>query len=235
MAERGDEHLAVVLAGRRVPVSGARGIRPVGHELIEAGALGPEPTQPPGQPVVRQGDGGDASRVLGLVVAQPAQLRDRERRDRHEAGAVGQGCGPELADQVFRRLRGTGVVPQQGVADDASLGIEGDQAVLLPADRPGLDVIEATGIRDGRLQRDPPCLGIDRRAIGMRSAAGAHDGTRLGVDDDDLAGLGRGVDPENECHRRTQRAPSRCSVASCCRRTKPKPLPPRYAFASKSS
>ena len=32
-----------------------------------------------------------------------------------------------------------------------------------------------------------------------------------------------------------QRAPSRCSVASCCRRTKPKPLPPRYASVSKSS
>ena len=30
-------------------------------------------------------------------------------------------------------------------------------------------------------------------------------------------------------------APSRCSVASCCRRTKPKPLPPRYASESKSS
>src|SRR5690606_33515516 len=106
----------------------------------------------------------------------------------------------------------------------------------------------------------------------------AHDCTRGGIHDHDLAGLRRRIDPHHECHGvilstrvlldlpprppvtaetprylrpqlgvstpsrglgegrgGVQRAPRRCSVASCCRRTNPKPLAPKYAEASKSS
>ena len=72
----------------------------------------------------------------------------RPARDRHETGAVGELVRTELGDQVGRRAGRTGVVPQQCVADDPAVGVEHDHAVLLTADCPGSDVVEATGIRE---------------------------------------------------------------------------------------
>src|SRR3712207_8866772 len=55
---------------------------------------------------------------------------------------------------LFRSsLRGTGVVPQQGGADDLARVIETDHAVLLAADRHGLHVVEAAGLGHRRPQR----------------------------------------------------------------------------------
>ncbi len=44
----------------------------------------------------------------------------------------------------------------------------------------------------------PPVPGVDLGAVGVRRPAGAHDRAGLGVADDDLGGLGRGVDPGDE-------------------------------------
>ncbi len=52
--------------------------------------IAPVAAQPPREPLVRPAHGGDPRGVLGLVVAQPAQLRHRERGDAHKARAA---CG----------------------------------------------------------------------------------------------------------------------------------------------
>jgi hypothetical protein len=157
---------------------------------------------------VGEGDGGDPGGVLRLGVAQPAQLRDGQRRDRHGADRLRPGGGaglrvavPELADEVHGRLGGAGVVPEQRLADDGAVRVEHDHAVLLPAHRDGGDVVQAAGVRDGGLQRLPPAVGVDLGAVRVGRAAGAHQGTGLGVAHDDLAGLGGRVHPGDQRHR----------------------------------
>ena len=144
--------------------------------------------------------GGDALGVRGLGVPQPPQLRRGERGDRHDAGAPGVLVGAHLVDQVARRLRRTGVVPEQGVADDAALGVEHDHAVLLPADRDGLDAVESAGVGERREQRAPPRGGIHLGAVGVRGTAGAHERPGRGIPDHDLARLRRRVDAGDERH-----------------------------------
>ncbi len=59
--------------------------------------------------------------------------------------------------------------------------------MLLAADRPRGDVGVAAGIRDRCFQRTPPRGGVDLGAGRVRRAPFAHDRTRLGIRDDDLA------------------------------------------------
>ena len=77
--------------------------------------------------------------------------------------------------------------------------------MLLPADRDGGDVVEPAGRRDRGLERVPPGLGGDLGALGVGRVTGADDRAGLGVADDDLAGLGGGVDPRDEWHVQTLR------------------------------
>ncbi len=112
VAEGGDQQLTVVLAGRGSPVARAARVGSVGGQLGElrserGGARRAVAAKSPGQPVVRQRDGRDPLGVLGLGVAQPAQLGGRERRDRHAAGAVRELLGAELGDERFGRARPT--------------------------------------------------------------------------------------------------------------------------------
>ena len=161
----------VGVVGRR-EVAGAGRVAAVG-DRVAAGEL-------PGQPVVREQHARDAVGELGLVVGQPAQLRDGEAGDRHRTDGLGpDGRAAELVDEVERRLRGAGVVPQQRGPDDVVVLVEGDHAVLLTADADGLDVVEQAlrGLAEGV----PPGGGVDLGALRVRRAAGA----------DDLAGFAR--------------------------------------------
>ena len=150
---------------------------------------------------MRQADGGRTRGVLRLVVAQPAQLGDRERRDRHQPDRVHpRRRAAELVDQVEGGLRGAGVVPQQRRAYDGAGLVEADHAVLLAADRDRRDVVEPAGGRDRLLERVPPGVGVHLGALGMGGGPAADQRTGVRVADDDLAGLGRGVDPGDERH-----------------------------------
>ena len=204
--ERRDEEVAVVAAGRGVPVAGARGIRSVGHELVEHGserrlAAGPKPrrrqvSQSCGSATAatRAAFSGSWSRSQRSFVIVNDATGTRPVRCASVVGA-------ELRDQVGRGAGRAGVVPQQRGTDDATLGVEHDHAVLLPADRPGRDVVECrrrSAIAD--LQGVPPGGRVDLGAVRVRGTAGAHDGAGRGIRHDDLAGLRRRVDAHDECH-----------------------------------
>ena len=236
--ERELEQLGVVGLAGRVPVRRAAGVGAVGREGVEVRAVralvrGAEAAQPPRQPVVGECDRCHAGRVLRLRVAEPAQLRAGERGHRDQSRAGDPRLPAEFLDHLRGRVGAADVVPEEGVADDAALGVERDHAVLLAGDRDGGDVVEPAGVRDRGAKGVPPVAGVDRRAVRVGRATLTDDGAGGGVADRDFAALGRRVDP---CHQRHRpRAPIRCSTASCCSRTKPKPLPPKYASASKSS
>ena len=84
--------------------------------------------------------------------------------------------------------------------------------MLLTADGDRLDVVEATGSRGGLLEGVPPRVRVHLGAVGMGGRAAADELTALRVTDDDLAGLGGGVDPCDECHepRLVERSGSVC-------------------------
>ena len=169
MAERGGQQIAVVAVGHdlpcrvrtpgiRRPVPRARGVRPVRDEFFEHGtasrlAARTVASQPPRQPIVRECDCRHSGCVLGFVIAQPPELRDGERGDRHETRAPSKVLSTEFGDEIGRRPGGPGVVPQQRGTDDATIGIQHHHAVLLTPDRPGSHIIEAAGCRDRLLQR----------------------------------------------------------------------------------
>ncbi len=207
-AERPLEDLEVVRLVAGAPVRGAAGVAAVGDELVEVGSqgrggVGPVPEEPPGQPVVRQRDRGDARRGLGLGVAQPAQLGGREGGDGHRARPSRPLLGPELGGQVASRPGAAGVVPEQGVAHDRAVGVEHDHPVLLPGDRDRGDVVEAAGRVDRLDQGVPPGVGRHLGALRVPGGALAHQFSGDGVADHDLATLGRGVDPGDETHGRS--------------------------------
>jgi hypothetical protein len=137
--------------------------------------------------------------VVGLVLGQPAQLGDGERRHRHRPDGRGPGVpAAELGDEVLGGGGGAGVVPEQGVADDLAVLVEADHAVLLAADGDRGHVVQAACVGSRLLDSGPPGGGVDLGAVGVARAAGADQLAGLGVADDDLAGLGRGVDPGDE-------------------------------------
>ena len=108
----------------------------------------------------------------------------------------------ELADEVGGRAGGPDVVPEQRVADDGAVLVEADHAVLLAADRQRGDVVQPAGGRGGRLaKRRRQARGSTSVPSGCGARPGADQRAGVGVADDDLAGLGGGVDPGDEGHR----------------------------------
>ena len=189
------EQVGAVVTRRCRPVARAAGVAAVGRQVAQVGA----PGQLPGEPVVRQAHRGRTTGVLGLVLGEPAQLGHGERRDGHDTDRLGPGATAhlgtaELVDEVAGGAGRTGVVPQQGGAYDGSVLVEADHAVLLAADADGCHVVQASGLGDRRLQRGPPVVRVHLGAVRMPGAALPHELARLGVADDDLAGLGGGVD-----------------------------------------
>ena len=110
---------------------------------------------------------------------------------------VGPGLRAELGDEVVGGLGGAGVVPQQRISHDLAVLVEQHHAVLLATDGDGGDAVEEAAtarLLPGR----PPVPRVDLGAVGVRRTTGADDRPGLGVADDDLAGLGRRVDPGDE-------------------------------------
>lgn len=72
--------------------------------------------------------------------------------------------------------------------------------MLLGCDREGRNVIETARFSQCGTKRRPPCCRVDLRAVGVRGATFAHQRATVGVTDDDLAGLRRGVDASDKRH-----------------------------------
>jgi len=197
-AARGPRPATPTRAGH---VPGARRVGPVRDQGLERRRAHDAPRQV----VVGQADRGDAGRVLGLVVGQPAQLRHGQGGDGHGAGGLGPprgpfgprvvaGVGAAFADEVAGGARRTGVVPQQCGPDDIPVRVEADHAVLLAPHGERGDVVEASGEFDGLQESGPPRLGVDLGPLRMRGSALAHDAFPGRVVDDYLARLCRRVD-----------------------------------------
>ena len=205
------EHLGdVPVAGGR-PVAGARRVTAIGDQL--AGEL-------QRQPVVGEQDVRDAVEHRRLVRAQPGELGDGERCDRHRPHDLRPPCGAPRRDQLPRlgcRLR---VVPELGRPQHAALVVEHHHAVLLAGDTDRLDV--APVLVEQRRQRVPPAvrvlLAARRHRRGVRTMAGTDELAAVGVAHFELAPRRRGVDPGNQGHQRT---PRRSSVTSWSRRSCP--------------
>ena len=174
------EQVEVVRTGRRAPVRRAARVGAVGGQRVEVGAeralvRRAVAAQPPGQPVVGEGDGGDPGRVRRLGVAQPAQLGRRERGDGHDADAARVLGAPtsSIRSSAACALR----VSFQSRASRMTwpCGVEHDHAVLLSGDRDRGDVVEAAGLGDRGLQRIPPrTRGRPRCRPGARRARSAR-------------------------------------------------------------
>jgi hypothetical protein len=153
----------------------------------------------PGDVVVRQQHLGHARGRLGLVVAQPAQLGDRERRHQDAAGHLGTRLrSAHLGDQG-RGLGGRpGVVPEQRVAHRLPVVTERDHAVLLTPDRHRVGALEqACG---GDVDRAQPGPRIHLGPRRMRRLTCTDHAAVIGVDQQCLGRLRRGVDTKDEGH-----------------------------------
>jgi hypothetical protein len=151
---------------------------------------------------VREQHRGHAIGVGWLVLGEPGQLGDREAGQRHRAGLLGPPVGAEPLHQAGGLVGRAGVVPQQGRPHHLVRGIQGDQAVLLPADRQRRDRLGEVRARlgDRLLAGPPPRLRIHLGAVWMAGPAFADDGARFGVDHQRLGGLGGRVNAEDEGH-----------------------------------
>ena len=198
-AEGALEEVGAVVTRRGRPVARAAGVAAVGRQVAQVGA----PGQLPGEPVVRQAHRGGTTGVLGLVLGEPAQLGHGERRDRHDTDRLGPGAtallGPPSSSTRSRAAPAERVSFQSSAGPhDGAVLVEADHAVLLAADADGSHVVQSSGLGDRRLQRGPPVVRVHLRAVRMSGAALPHERAGPGVADDDLAGLGGGVDAGNQ-------------------------------------
>ena len=111
--------------------------------------------------------------------------------------ASAQACAPSSATSSSAACADRVSFHSKRVSHDLAVLVEQHHAVLLPADRDGGDAVEdavPTRLLPGR----PPVAGVDLGAVGVGGATGADHLPGLGVADDDLARLGRRVDPGDE-------------------------------------
>ena len=158
------------------------------------------PAQPPGQPVVREADGARYGRrrsgSWSRASAAWSTVNDATGTEPDRVGPRRRAA--ELGDQLARRRRaGPGVVPQQRGADHRTRTRRGTtMPCCWPPTEIGRDVVEAAGGADRRLEAPST---RPRAATSVPSGWGARPSRTttpgVGVDDDDLAGLRRGVDP----------------------------------------
>ncbi len=157
-----------------------------------------------GEVVVGEAHGLRGTDRLRLVLGQPGPLGDREGGGGDASGAL----GPELRAAQFLGQpaclrRRAHVVPQQGGPHRLAPVVQGDQAVLLPADRHrGGLVRRVTALAQGLAQRVPPlariALAARPRGDGVRRLAARHDPAGGRVDDQRLGGLGGRVHADDE-------------------------------------
>ena len=181
------------LLARRV-VAGAARVAAVGERCgAGLGEVG-------GHVVVRQQHPLDPGRVLGLVVAQPAQLGHGEGRHQHAAHRLGTRLGTAvLARSAPRPRRPSGCRSRAGPAEP---GRPSPSRATMPCCWPPTATAAARsseGRRDGVGRRQP------RTGVHLGARLGAErcrvdDHTLVGVHQEGLRGLRRGVDSEHQGH-----------------------------------
>ena len=180
------------------PVAGAARVAAVGDQRVERRCT-------PASRQVSQSCGRQTAAtragVVGLVLGQPAQLGDRERRDRHRPDGLGpRGCpaSPPPSSSIRSSAARAERVSFHSSAGRTTSPSSSRQhhAVLLPADGDGRDVVEAAG------RRRPPAASACHQASGSTSVPSgcgarpcADERAGLGVADDDLARLRRASRP----------------------------------------
>jgi len=151
------QHLLAPAPVRDVEEQRAGGVRAVDRLLAR---------EPVADVVLRQQHPADPREGLGLVVAQPEELRRREAGQ----GAVASQRDQALEPDALFDLRALGgralVVPEDRRADRVAVLVEHDEPVHLPrpADRRGLD----GEVCERALRRGPPGLGVLLRPAGPR-------------------------------------------------------------------
>ena len=180
----------------------------VGHveEQGSGGVSGvdrPLAREPKPDVVLREHDSPDAGVDVGLVAAQPQQLRCGEARQ----GAVSRQRDEALEADQLLDLGALGhrplVVPEDGGPEDASLGVEADQPVHLTRQAdPGRLEPEPP---ESDLARPPPVLGVLLRPAGLRcgelvALLRRVDHLAVGRDGDRLHAGRADVEPDEGAH-----------------------------------
>jgi hypothetical protein len=133
-----------------VEEQGPGGVRDVGRVF----AREPEP-----HVILRQQHAGDPGIDVGLVPAQPEQLRRRESRKRPIARQLDEltEAEPRLDLGAFRA--GPLIVPEDRGTENAISVVEGDEPVHLAGEADAGDAVRADS-RQRRLGSPPPVLGV---------------------------------------------------------------------------
>jgi len=180
-----------ILRSGEIPRS--RGVPAVGHRL------GRPAEQMPRQPIMGQQHTAGRCGGFRLCTGGPAQLGHSQARDRDGPHLARPRQRPtELLNEICCGARGAGVVPQQRRTHRLTVTIQQHHAVLLTRDRdrphPGQQVARRT------VQRVQPALWVNLSALRVPGRRLADYLPRVGVDDEHLCGLGRGINSGDERH-----------------------------------
>jgi hypothetical protein len=159
--------------------------------------------------VLRQQDVGDPLVDVGLVLAQPQQLRRGEARECAVAGGGDERRQADALLDLLALLAGPLVVPEDRRAQHRLVGVERDEAVHL-AGQPDPGDVLGSQLLERLLRAAPPVLGVLLGPSAPRRGQAVLD---LGAGDD-LAVLGHGerlhaarpdVEPDRDAHSVTAR------------------------------
>ncbi len=116
--------------------------------------------------------------MFGLVPGKPRELGggqgchgDGAGQGRPVCRARGRVPCTGVGDQPLRVGSRARVIPEQRGAHDVPCLIQAHHSVLLSADGNGIDVVQASGLGDGFLQRCPPVVRVHLGAFRVGSAA----------------------------------------------------------------
>jgi hypothetical protein len=95
----------------------------------------------------------------------------------------------KVLGQFRGRISTASVIPQKGIANNATIFIQYNHAVLLTTNRDGLDIVESTCLSQRFTECSPPVGGVDLGALGVTGSPFANQCTRLGVSNNYFATL----------------------------------------------
>ena len=179
--------------------------RPRGVPVFHVGT----PRQPEVQIIMGEEDRRQPGVTFGLVPLEPEDLRGGKADGRGDPQpGDGPPPAPERGHDLVRLADGRGIVPELGRPDDAALGVERDEAVLLARDAdsddlPRIDLGLPQGRGHGSLcGRDPDGrilfarAGAEPRDHNMGGLPPAENPAGSGVDDQGFGSLGPGIDAD---------------------------------------
>ena len=125
--------------------------------------------EPQADVVLGQENASDAGVDVGLVLAQPEELRRGEARQRAVPRQPDELAEPDALLDLGALLPGPLVVPEDRRAEHAVGVVEGDEAVHLAGEPDPRDAV-ASELGERRLGRAPPVLGVLLRPPGLAAS-----------------------------------------------------------------